>query len=58
MGDQNEKMGGIQNICAVLGFAVGLMIAPKVVSKICSLGAESMTYDYYKIVDSLMTKAK
>ena len=31
-------MGGIQNICGVLGFAIGLMIAPKVLSKVCSLG--------------------
>lgn len=51
-------MGGIKNICAVLGFAIGLMIAPKILSKVCNFGTEAISYDYYKIVDGLISKVK
>lgn len=52
----NKFKMGLGNICGVIGFAIGVLIAPKILEKVCSIGSEKLTYDYYKVIEGMITK--
>lgn len=54
--DHNKQLNSLTGLVSVLGFAIGIIVAPTLLNKIIKLGSESFSYDYYKIVDSLIEK--
>jgi len=52
----NDQLNGLAAMMSALGFAVGIIVAPVLINKVLKLGDERISYDYYKIVDSLIKK--
>ncbi len=54
--DNHSQLNSLTGLMGVLGYAIGIIMAPIILNKVIKLGSEEFSFDYYKIVADLINK--